>query len=76
MSNTSPTEDKPPSVTTTTLPDEPAHEHPRPYAREADRLKTRLDAGEVTLDELGAREYGLLAYWVPSVVTGNGGEPK
>lgn len=57
------------------LPPEPNPEHPRHYRSEADRWYKRLKSGIATGDDLGAREWGLVAYWYPWVVTDDGGDP-
>ena len=50
------------------LPPSPNVEHPRHDQEGARRAKERLDGGGRTVDDLSAREYGLLAYWYPSVL--------
>jgi len=56
-----------------TLPLEPNHQHPRHCPQEADRYYERLRHGEKDLSDFGAREWGLLAYWYPGVITSAGG---
>ncbi len=58
------------------LPAEPNPEHPRLYQREARRVFKRVKAGMYDGSDLGAREWGLLAYWYPDVVGLNGGDPS
>lgn len=51
-----------------TLPPEPNVEDLANDREGARRVKERLDEGRQTTDDLSAREYGLLAYWYPSVL--------
>jgi hypothetical protein len=57
-------------------PDDPNPEHPTHYYAEAHRTYKRLKSGEWTGDDLGARKWGLLAYWYPDVVAPTGGDPS
>lgn len=58
-----------------TLPPEPNPEHPRHYEGEAHRTYNRLKSGRWEWADLGARKWGLLAYWYPDVLATNGGDP-
>lgn len=57
------------------LPPEPNPEHPEHYQDEARMWYKRLKSGRWDGDDLGAREWGLLAYWYPWVFTDDGGDP-
>lgn len=57
------------------LPPDPNPEHPAYYEAEAHRTYKRLKAGDWTGDELGARKWGLLAYWYPWLLVDDGGDP-
>jgi hypothetical protein len=57
------------------LPSDPNPEHPAYYEAEAHRTYKRLKAGGWDGDDLGARKWGLLAYWYPWVLTDDGGDP-
>jgi hypothetical protein len=57
------------------LPPEPNPEHPRHYYDEAHRTYKRLKSGRWEWADLGARKWGLLAFWYPDVVATNGGDP-
>lgn len=57
------------------LPAEPNPEHPSHYYAEARRTYKRLKSGRWTGADLGARKWGVLAYWYPDVVGLDGGDP-